>query len=144
MDLDAATFELDAWCQSYVTAFSTYDVAAIGAHWAFPALILVNGAPVLLPSREKFDRNTQNLCAFYRAQSVAAAERKLLDVLVMTSTTAAICVADTMLNEAGEEITSWRAAYTLTRTQEGWRACLADVGGEMAAWAARGTPLGGT
>lgn len=134
---------LDAWCQSYVAAFSAYDIPAIGAHWTFPAVILAGGAPVLLASRDKFDRNTDRLCTFYRAQGVTRAQRKLLEHFPMTQTAAAMRVADTMLDAKGGEIVSWQAAYTLTRTPEGWRACLADAGGEMAAWDSRGTPLGG-
>lgn len=135
--------ELDAWCQSYVAAFSAYDVPAIGAHWTFPAIILAGGAPVLLASRDKFDRNTERLCTFYRAQRVTRAERRLVDHFPMTPTTAAMRVTDTMLDAEGNEIVAWEAAYTLTQTPEGWRACLADARGEMAAWSARGTPLGG-
>ncbi|MEM1151002.1 MAG: hypothetical protein AAGI03_10635 [Pseudomonadota bacterium] len=143
MTTETLATDLDAWCQSYVAAFSDYDIRAISAHWCFPAVILAGGAPVLLGAREKFDRNTERLCAFYRDQGVTRAERSLIKHLPMTAHTAAIIVKDTLLDEAGGKIVSWDAAYTLTLTPDGWRACLADAGGEMAAWTARGTPLGG-
>jgi len=143
MDASALASQLDAWCQSYVAAFSAYDVTAISAHWAFPAMILVDGGPVALDSRARFDRNTEKLCGFYRQQGVASAERTLIGHMSMGEASAAIRVADRMVDNSGAEIVAWQAAYTLLRTPVGWRACLADAGGELQAWAARGTPLAG-
>ncbi len=143
MNASALASQLDAWCQSYVTAFSAYDVPAISAHWTFPATILVDGEPVALDSRARFDRNTEKLCVFYRQQGVARAERTLIGHMPMGEASAAIRVADRMIDTLGAEIVAWQAAYTLLRTPAGWRACLADAGGEMKAWSARGTPLAG-
>jgi hypothetical protein len=143
MNASTLASQLDAWCQSYVTAFCAYDVPAISAHWTFPATILVDGDPVALDSRTRFDRNTEKLCGFYRRQGVAHAERTLIGHMSMGEASAAIRVADRMVDTSGVEIVAWQAAYTLLRTPAGWRACLADAGGEMQAWAARGTPLAG-
>ncbi|MEL6661655.1 MAG: hypothetical protein AAFR33_01535 [Pseudomonadota bacterium] len=134
--------ELSAWCHSYVEAFSAYDIPAIGSHWVFPATLLIKSAPVILKSREAFDANTEKLCVFYRDQGVVRARRELIAVLSMTPTTASIRVEDVMEDTTGAAIATWQAGYTLTKTSNGWRACLADAGGEIAAWAARGTPLG--
>ncbi|MEM9738384.1 MAG: hypothetical protein AAF829_00815 [Pseudomonadota bacterium] len=143
MEAGLLSSQLKAWCQSYVAAFSAYDVAAISDHWVFPATILVKGSPVVLPSKGLFDKNTETLCTFYRAQGVAKAERNLVSVFSMTQATASIRVADTLLDFSGDTIVAWEAAYTLTLINGHWRACLADAAGEMAAWADRGTPLGG-
>lgn len=135
--------DLDAWCQSYVTAFSAYDAAGIGDHWLFPALIISSGRNLVFKTREHFDANTGGLLDFYKREGVAKAERGVLSCLAMNDDTAAMRVCDAMLDGDGNTIVTWEAAYTLRKTDEGWRAILAAADGELAAWAARGTPLGG-
>lgn len=140
MPVDAVA--LDAWCQSYVEAFSAFDATAISAHWAFPALILTGGRRLSLPDRSAFDANTERLLDFYRQQAVARAVRRLEAVFPMGDGQAAIRVEDQMLDAQDAPITGWTASYCLVKTDQGWRACLASADGELAAWAARGTPLG--
>lgn len=133
---------LAAWCKSYVTAFSAYDAAGIEAHWAFPALIIHDGARTPFKSAEHFTRNTSALLSFYERQGVAQAERKLISCMSMGDGAASIVVHDRMLNSTGGEIVTWQAAYVLQRIDGDWRAVFAIADGEKAAWNKRGTPLG--
>lgn len=138
-DLEA---QLDAWCQSYVTAFSAYDAGGIEAHWAFPALIVHQGRQSSFKTAEQFTANTSALLSFYKRQGVAKAERKLLSCMKMAHNAASMCVEDVMLDAGGGEIVGWQAAYVLHRISGEWRAIFAVADGEGEAWKARGTPLG--
>ena len=134
--------ELETWCASYIEAFNTGDADQVAAHWSFPALIFQAGGRIVFDSEDRFSRNTKALLGFYERQQVACAERRLVDVMAMSETGAAITVADRMLDPSGAPIVSWRAAYVLQRLEKDWRATVAFADGELAAWAARGTPLG--
>lgn len=132
----------EAWCQSYVSAFSAYDVAGIASHWVYPAQVLQKGRMFTFAEQDAFARNVSGLCGFYRAQGVARAKRDLLDMFEIGAGVAAIRVKDIMLDVTGDTIVSWQAGYTLQETDKGWRAMFALADGETVAWAARGTPLG--
>lgn len=134
--------EIELWCASYVTAFSAYDAAGIGHHWAFPAVITQFGRRISFSRQEDFDANTSALLSFYDAQGVKRADRSLIDVLPLNADTAAITVADTMRSEDESAIVEWRAAYVLQRVNQDWKAIMAVADGELAAWRQRGTPLG--
>ncbi|MEM1088564.1 MAG: hypothetical protein AAGH90_12630 [Pseudomonadota bacterium] len=133
--------QLSDWCQSYVSAFSAYDVSAISNHWAFPALILRQGSSLVLKNREQFDRNTNALIGFYRARGVDHAKRRLLEAFQMDAETASMRVADQMLNAEGDTIVAWQVAYVLQKRDGVWRAICASADGESVAWEAAGTPL---
>ena len=110
--------ELEAWCQSYVTAFSAYDAPAISSHWTFPSVIAQSGRSISFKSAEHFDQNTSSLLGFYKSQDVDNAVRTVVDFLPMNDETVAMTVAGK------------------------WRAVMALADGEVSAWANRGTPLG--
>jgi len=101
---------IDNWCQSYVTAFSAFDVEAISKHWAFPALIVAGHQNLTFQSADAFNRNTDGLLGFYRKVGVARAHRKLLTVSEMGQGTASITVADKMVDRDGAQIVTWEAA----------------------------------
>ena len=134
--------EINAWCQSYTTAFSAYDTSGISEHWAFPAVIYTPNGPLSLTSRERFDANTEALLGFYKQHGVARAVRELVDDLPFSDNAQAITVDDRMEMADCTVIVRWKAAYVLTRTPDGLKAVFADASGELAAWKARGTPLG--
>ena len=134
--------DLDAWCKSYVSAFSEYDSEEIGKHWAFPALIVSGKHNLTFKDVRAFNQNTENLLGFYRRIGVAKATRELIDALPMGQGTAAITVTDKMLDTNGHVIATWQAAYVLRQYNEVWLAIMANADGEVAAWKARGTPLG--
>lgn len=133
---------IDAWCQSYVTAFSSYEAEAIGAHWSFPSLIISGGETITFATKDAFNRNTNALLGFYRKVGVASAKRSLFDVFAMGQGTVAISAADEMLDQSGAIITGWQSSYVLRQRGSSWLAVMANADGELAAWRARGTPLG--
>ena len=140
MSLDA---ELPAWCKSYVRAFADYDAAKISAHWTFPAVTTQAGRSFAFKSTEHFTGTTSHLLDFYRAQSVAQVERRLVSCQYLHKDAASMIVSDAMFTEDGTEIANWQAAYVLQRVDGVWKAVMAVADGETEAWAARGTPLGG-
>lgn len=134
--------DLENWCASYVDAFERYDVEAIGAHWAFPAMIISGPSQSILRDQDKFNRNTTGLMAFYKRQDVLRVVRTILSYEPLSEDIAAMRVHDVVWSTSDEQIVEWVSAYVLRRTPEGWRAIFADATGEVDAWAARGTPLG--
>jgi len=134
---------LDAWCQSYVEAFCAYDAPAIAAHWTFPALTTAAGRSFSFKSSEHFAGNTDRLLDFYRKQDVAKVERSIVACGHLAPGIAHMIVQDKMLSGQGEAIAEWEAAYVLQSIDGKWKAVMAVADVEMAAWAARGTPLGG-
>lgn len=141
-DIEDLCEQLDTWCASYVRAFEAFDVEAIGAHWAFPALILSGNQHLSLPDADQFNHNTSMLVGFYKAQHVALVERSVISVMPMGAASVAMQVHDKMMSIDAEPIASWTSAYVLRRVKASWRAIFADAAGEVEAWAARGTPLG--
>ncbi len=135
--------ELQAWCQSYVTAFSAYDAEAISAHWTFPAVIAGSGRSLSFKSAEHFNKNTENLLGFYKVQRVDHARRSVINHLPMNSETVAMTVSDEMVDPEGNVIVGWQAAYVLQRINGEWKAVMALADGEVSAWAAIGASLGG-
>lgn len=134
--------DLETWCETYITAFERFDASAIAEHWAFPALTTQAGRSFAFKSAEHFATNTEKLLGFYKRQGVASVEREVLSHYVMGENAVAMTVADKMRNSAGNVLAGWQAAYVMQRTESVWRAVAAIADGEVAAWAARGTPFG--
>ena len=141
--LDDVRKELDAWCQSYVTAFAAYDAEAIAAHWTFPALTTQTGRSFAFKSAEHFASNTDKLLGFYKRQRVHKAVRRVLEILPMSDDAVAMTVQDEMRDPEDALIVSWTAAYVMQRVDGAWKAVSAVADGEVTAWAENGTPLGG-
>ena len=135
--------DLEAWCRSYVTAFESYDAEAIAGHWTFPALTTQAGRSFTFKSAEHFAKNTGLLLGFYKAQGVKSVERRVVELLHMSAGAVSMTVQDRMMDADGQEIVAWQAAYVLQRVDGTWKAVAAVADGEVDAWAARGTPLGG-
>jgi len=134
--------ELSDWCGSYVRAFEAFDVPSIGAHWAFPAVILSGDHQVVLKDAGQFDANTKALVEFYRRQDVASVKRSVTGVFWLRDGTAAMTVEDRMFTSDQTALVEWQSAYVLRQQNGNWRAIFADANGEVQAWEKRGTPLG--
>ncbi len=136
--------ELEAWCQSYVIAFEAFDLHTISNHWAFPAMIVSGARQLVMKDKASFDHNTGALIAFYERHNAKRVTRTIVDAQALIGGTALMRVQDEISTPDGTLITTWRSAYILRKTADGWRAIFADATGEAEAWAARGTPLGGS
>lgn len=134
--------DFEGYFAAYVAAFSRRDVEALAALWTFPATIVARGRSACF-EEAAFRANTERLCAFYARQGVAEARKAVLGAEALFPGLWLVRTADRMTDSGGGEIARWEHAYLLAETEEGLRALVAIADGEMEAWAARGTPLGG-
>jgi hypothetical protein len=133
--------QVDAFFQDYAGAFSRRDVDRICQLWDYPAFMSYEGRQAAL-DRDAFRTNTEALCAFYDRQGLARAEKQVLELARLTATTASVRTEDRLYDAAGRLIAQWEHVYLLSETADGLRAAAALPDNELAAWRARGTPLG--
>ena len=133
---------LQPFYTDYAAAFIRQDGAALAAAWAFPALISGPGA-TLACDEAIFRRNTDALFGFYTRQGVADASAIVTAVVQLAPGVVLAHIHYAMLTGEGATIAAWATQYLLRDRGDGWRAFAAVSDGEVAAWAARGTPLGG-
>ena len=133
--------ELEIFFAGYSEAFSRGDVASICSLWAFPALFVARSNRAAL-DEEAFRANTEAILAAYRERGVARAEKKVLAAEQLFDGLWLVRTADRLTDAGGRDVASWEHCYLLSRTGEGLRAVAAMPDGELAAWRAKGTPLG--
>jgi hypothetical protein len=133
--------EIAAFFEAYAEAFSRGDAEAVCALWAFPAFFAARGKRAAL-DEAAFRANTEALLAFYRAQGMARAEKRLLAAEPLFDGLWLARTGDRLLDAGGAIIAEWEHAYLLSRTDGGLRAVAAMPDAELDAWQARGTPLG--
>lgn len=127
---------------AYADAFLRQDIDALTASWAFPALIS-GPAGALACDEALFRRNLAAMFGFYDRQGVGrttarvTAVRPLADAVVLAEIDYAMATAD------GTPLVRFDTAYMLRATDGVLLKVAAVSDGEVAAWAARGTPLGG-
>ncbi len=134
--------EVQAFFTAYAAAFVRQDSAALAAAWAFPALISGPGAN-LACDEAVFRRNVDALFGFYDRQGVADARATVTGVETFAPGVVLSHTHYAMLAGDGGTIAAWDTQYLLRDRGQGLRAFAAVSDGEVAAWAARGTPLGG-
>lgn len=127
---------------AYAKAFMRQDGAALAAAWSFPALISGPGA-ALACDDALFRRNVDNLFGFYARQGVADASATVAAVQILSPGVVLSQTRYAMFAADGAVIAAWDTPYLLRDGPNGLRAFAAVSDGEVAAWAARGTPLGG-
>jgi hypothetical protein len=133
---------VQAFFTAYAAAFIRQDGAALAAAWAFPSLISGPGAS-LACDEAVFRRNVDGLFGFYARQGVADARATVKAVEVLAPGVVLSHTHYAMLAADGSTIAAWDTQYLLRDRGQGLRAFDAVSDGEVAAWAARGTPLGG-
>ena len=126
--------------EGYVRAFVDRDIDGICVRWDYPAVLVSGGRQVAL-DREAFRRNLIRLCAFYDAQGLARAEKKVIGLVTLTETTAAVRTRDRVSNASGALIAEWEHAYLMSDTADGLKVAAALPDDENRAWRERGTPL---
>lgn len=135
--------EAKAFFEAYADCFTRGDSAGVLAHWALPAFISGCGnRSGVFTEADDFVANTQKLCEFYSGQGVARADKTILGVQSPYEDVALVRTSDRLSGEDGKMIAKWEHFYMLRRHDVGWRIFLAVADGELAAWEARGTPLG--
>lgn len=125
----------------YTAAFMRHDSDALVAAWSFPAAIAgpkgngVFDAPA-------FRRNVEALFGFYDRQGVTSVTADIAALTVLGDDVVLSQTDYAMLDADGALIAGWQTPYLLRDTADGLRAFAAVSDSEVAAWAARGTPLG--
>lgn len=134
--------EIAECVKAYAVAFSGLDIDAICKFWHVPAVISAGETVTCFETVERFRDNVAALCAFYRAQGVAAAEIVLTACRMPLPSLAHVSASVALRRADGADVAEWTHHYTLRRFAGRWRIVFAAADEEVAAWAARGTPLG--
>jgi len=135
--------EIEAFFAGYVDAFARWDFDAVAALWMSPGLFMTPAGSLALDA-DAFRDNGAQLLAFYRAQGVSRPEGELVGCERLHDGVVLTRMRYRLFDMSGAQVVEWEHDYILRRTGEGWRAAFAVADGEIAAWAARGTPMQGT
>jgi len=68
--------------------------------WGFPAFMTFEGKQLIFDD-DAFRNNAVRLCQFYAAQGMAHAEKDVLELVQLTTTTAAVRTMDRMYRQMG-------------------------------------------
>lgn len=125
----------------YTSAFMQHDSDALVAAWAFPAVIAGPKGNMAFDA-PAFRRNVEALFGFYDRQGVASVTADIAALTVLGDDVVLSQTDYAMLDKDGALIAGWQTPYMLRNTADGLRAFAAVADSEVAAWAARGTPMG--
>jgi hypothetical protein len=125
----------------YTQAFVRHDSEALVAAWSFPAAIAGPRGNATFDA-PAFRRNVEALFGFYDRQGVAAVTANVAALTVLGDDVVLSQTDYAMLDSDGGLIAGWQTPYLLRATADGLRAFCAVADSEVAAWAARGTPMG--
>lgn len=125
----------------YTAAFMQHDSDALVAAWAFPAVIAGPKGNMAFDALA-FRRNVEALFGFYDRQGVASVTADIAALTVLGDDVVLSQTDYAMLDKDGALIAGWQTPYMLRETPDGLRAFAAVADSEVAAWAARGTPMG--
>ena len=128
--------------RTYADAFARFDAEAIVAHWAFPAFSCARGHRAAM-EEDAFRANLDALIAFYRRQGVADVKATVRRVQTLFAGLDLVTVRYCLADATGQPVAEWEHLYLVSDTGEGRRLVAAFSDGELDAWQARGTPLGG-
>ena len=125
----------------YTAAFMRHDSDALVAAWAFPAVIAGPRGNMAFDA-PAFRRNVEALFGFYDRQGVVSVTATVAALTVLGDDVVLSQTDYAMLDKDGALIAGWQTPYMLRNTADGLRAFAAVADSEVAAWAARGTPMG--
>ena len=138
----SARREIDSLFHSYARAFAQFDAAPVVAHWAFPAFFCARGKRAAL-DEDGFRVNVEAVIAFYRAQGAAEVQASVVRVQPLFEGLELVAVHYRLADATGNAVADWEHLYLASQTEAGRRLVAAFADGELDAWEARGTPLGG-
>ncbi|WP_439546686.1 nuclear transport factor 2 family protein [Sandarakinorhabdus sp.] len=137
MNLAAVQAVFDA----YADAFARQDADALTASWAFPALVSGPAGSFNFDAAT-FRRNLMAMFGFYNRQAVAKTTAQVTSVQALSDTVVLARIDYAMATADDVQIVRFDTAYLLRASGDALLKFAAISDGEMAAWAARGTPLG--
>jgi ketosteroid isomerase-like protein len=126
---------------AYADAFMRQDIDALTASWAYPALIS-GPAGALACDEALFRRNLTAMFGFYNRQGVAKTTAKVTAVRPLAETVVLAEIDYAMATADDTRLVRFDTAYMLRASGGELMKVAAISDGEVAAWAARGTPLG--
>jgi hypothetical protein len=130
------TSQVHTFFQDYVGAFVRQDIDQICFMWGYPAFMTFEGKQLTFDD-EAFRNNAVRLCQFYAAQGMAYAEKDILALMQLTTTTAAVRTKDRMYKADGTILATWEHAYLLSETTHGMLIVAAMPDDENRAWRER-------
>ena len=125
----------------YTAAFVRHDSDALVAAWSFPAAIAGPKGNAVFDAAG-FRRNVEALFGFYDRQGVASVTAAVAALTVLGDGVVLSQTDYAMFDGDGALIVGWQTPYLLRATADGLKAFSAVADSEVAAWAARGTPMG--
>jgi len=125
----------------YTDAFMRHDSDALVAAWSFPAAIAGPRGNAMFDAAA-FRRNVEGLFGFYDRQGVASVTATVAALTLLGDDVALSQTDYAMLDKGGARIAGWQTPYLLRETANELKAFAAVADSEVAAWAARGTPMG--
>lgn len=128
--------------QLYAAAFTNCDAVALSDLWAYPAYITSAERSAAFDDAESFQANTELVCDFYKRQGFVRADEKILAASKLHDGVASVRVQYRLFDAQDQLIIEWEHAYLVRNMNGRWKAIVAIADGEIAAWKARGTPLG--
>ncbi|MEM7792786.1 MAG: hypothetical protein AAF546_15375 [Verrucomicrobiota bacterium] len=126
----------------YASSFTKCDVSAISRLWHLPAFITADQRSAVFDDEQRFASNTQALCDFYQRQGVVRATKEVLATDEHYPGVVTVRTRDDLFGEDDSLVVTWEHTYMIRRIDGEWRVLIAVADGEVAAWNARGTPLG--
>lgn len=123
--------QITAFLDSYRDAFNALDAAAIGRHFALPAM-LMDGAPVVWTTADQITANMQALTGLYRDKGFSAATYVIDALLPQGADDAVVNLLWTVERRQGPQW-RFRTGYNLRRFGDGWKIVLCTAYEERAA-----------
>ena len=128
--------------RSYAAAFSKGDARAITGFWAFPAFVTTPQGNAAFEDPERFEANTTALCAFYSRQGLTKVEAETVSINELHQGIALVKTHYRLYGNQDSLIVAWMHTYLIRHERDDIKLITAIADGELAAWEARGTPLG--
>jgi ketosteroid isomerase-like protein len=112
----------------YGAAWDAIDIDAIVAHYALPQIVVAGGRTTFIETEDEVRAGVETLCDLYDDRGVAAIALEVEAVEPLPDAAARATVRWRLTDEAGAELLSYPAAYTIVEDDDGVLAIVAFDG----------------
>lgn len=131
--------EVRAFLAGYGAAWDSIDIDAIVAHYALPQIVVAQGRTTFIETEDEVRAGVETLSALYDDHGVATVTLEVESVTPLPDAAALALVRWRLVDEAGKELLSYPASYTIVEDDDGVQAIVAvDGDGEADALAGAG------
>ena len=119
---DIADKEVQAFFESYRSAFEKRDAPAIALHFRFPLFVAGDAGQVttvVVPSIDGWKPQLERLLGAYRQLGVATAEALSSQITRFSPRLVVAAIKWRLVNEAGAPVYEFEATYTLAQSDDG-------------------------